>query len=76
LICNEPCKQLADDEQKLRQLCSDFVDGKIDINDIKNFNFDDEGGRGKRKRFARQDSSSDDEEPLKKLVINFGPPFA
>jgi hypothetical protein len=60
-----------DDEQKLRQLCSNFVCGRISIEDVKSFDFNDIRGRGKRKRYSVPESSSDEEEPVKTLVLTY-----
>jgi hypothetical protein len=53
----------------LRQLCNDFVNGKVSEDDVKKYDFTDAKGRGQRKKFpARQgDESEDDNMPLKSL---------
>ena len=58
------------DEQQLRQLCNKFSNGKLTLEEVKSHDFHDEEGRGKRKRIIKPESSSDEDEPLRKMVLN------
>jgi hypothetical protein len=61
----------AEDERTLRQLCNDFVNGKMSDKDVKHYDFNDAEGRGQRKKFPSQqdEDSEDDDLPLRNLLV-------
>ena len=58
------CIYISDDAQKLRQLSVDLVNEKISLQEVKDYDFTECGGRGKRKKFQVEGSSSEDDDEV------------